>query len=46
MYANFDRYTGKQVGETHVSYCDALNAKRGFRCITCQRIKGCWIECI
>src|SRR5574337_367576 len=27
-YANFDRYTGQQVGDTFKTYASALNAKR------------------
>lgn len=46
MFANFDRYTGQQVGTTYTSRAAAQSAKKGFRCITLQNVRGEWVECL
>lgn len=42
MYANFDRYTGKQVGGTFRTFAAAQSARVGFRCVTMIFVRGAW----
>jgi hypothetical protein len=42
MYANFDRYTGQQVGGTFSSFAAAQAARRSFRLQTLVFIRGAW----